>query len=671
MPFGTIILQPGVKKEVTPTLNKAGISSSNLIRFMAGLPQKIGGWTKYSTFLANSVIRELWSWEDLSGQARLAEGAQDELAVITNGISQTITPQSTTRNLTNAFSTTIGSNIITIDDVGSSMTTLDVVVFNTPVSIGGLILNGTYQIATVASPDQFTILAASNAGSMVTAGGAVPLYSTTSGAFTVQVTLADHGYSAGSSYAAIASTTVGGLVIQGLYTVTSVIDANNFNISLPSQANATTTGSMNGGQAQLVYWITAIPPALGTGFGIGTFGSGGFGTGIAPASHTGTPITTTDWSLDNWGEFLIASPEDGPIFSWSPNSGYRSMQIIVNAPIANGGVFVAMPQQQLVAWGASVLGIQDPLEIKWCNVSDFDTWTASSTNQAGSYRLPRGSAIIRGMQGPQQGLFWTDLGVWSMQYIGPSLVYGFNELGSGCGLIAKKAVTILGSTIYWMSQKSFFVLINGNVQPLPCDVWDVVFQDLDTSNLARIRAGSNTQFNEVVWYFPSLSGSGENDSYVKLDTLSGAWDYGSLARTAWLNQSVLGGPIGADPSGYCYQHELTNNADGAAINSWFETGWFMIAEGEEKVFLDWLIPDFKYGLYNGAQIAEVKITIKVADYPWETPATFGPYTVSAATPSIPLRARGRYMSFRVESDDLDSFWRLGGCKYRFAQDGRV
>lgn len=275
-----------------------------------------------------------------------------------------------------------------------------------------------------------------------------------------------------------------------------------------------------------------------------------------------------------------------------------------------------------------------------------------------------------GIQGPQQGLLWTDLAVWSMQYINLPLVWSFNEIGTGCGLIGRKAAASMSGTIYWMGQSQFFTLSGGGVQPLQCPIWDVIFQDLDTQYVDRIRCATNSRFGEVSWFFPTIGSGGIPNRYVKYNTLIGQWDYGDLARTAWLDQSVLGAPIGAAQDRLIFQHETSTDADGAAMNSYFQTGYFTLQEGDMQTFVDQLWPDMKWGYYDGTQAANVRITFYVTDYPGQTPRIHGPYNVTQATQYITPRLRGRLVSIKIESNDVGSFWRLGNIRYRLQSDGK-
>lgn len=696
MPHQSFKVLPGVDQNKTLALNEAAVSISQLIRFipdrtMGGLVQKLGGWSKYYPNTINSIVRCLWAWEDTNANSYLGVGAEGApaggggaLQVIESGGATDITPQKTTVNIAVSFSTTSGSNAVVITDTGRNADDYDVVDIQTQVSVGGLVLFGQYQIFNPGgSANTYTIYATDVFGdpalatATVANGGLVPEFDTTNGSDFVDVTLANHGYAIGDTFPILVATSVGGVTLYGNYIVIGVTSSSVFRISASTSATSTTSAFMNSGNARLVYYngIGPLPP--GSGYGIGGYGRGGYGTGIPPVAGTGTPINATDWTLDNWGETLIASPLDGPIYRWNPTSGDPVALIIPNAPPVNDGMFVAMPQRQIVAWGSTFTGIKDPLLIRWCDVDNYDQWIGQITNQAGSYRVPKGSRIVQCIQGPQQSLVWTDLGVWAMQYAGPPYVYQFNELGTGCGLIGRKAASSVNGVVYWMGQSQFYKLSGGGVEPVRCPVWDVVFQDLDTTNLDKIRIAPNSRFGEITWYFPTLSNGGENEGYVKYNYNLDQWDYGFnstanpyVARSAWINESVLGPPIGAGLNRYIFQHETSQNADGVAMNSYFQTGYFALSEADVKMFIDQVWPDMKWGYFGGVQDANIRMTFYVTDYPGQTATTYGPFTLTQATTFITPRFRGRLVSIRIESNDIDSFWRLGNFRYRLQPDGR-
>ena len=546
-------------------------------------------------------------------------------------------------------------------------------------------------------------------------GGVPPKFTVVSGSATVTVDLINHGYAVGDTFNVTISTTVGGTTISGLYTVTKVNTADQFEITVDIPATSSTNGYENGGQIRSETFVSLVSADQGDNFvyGGGIYNEGLYGSGFVQASTDGTPITAVDWSFDNWGSILVACPQDGALYYWQPvGSAIQNLSYMPNSPVYNLGAFVAMPQRQVIAYGSSFGSIQDPLLVRWCDLEDFTVWQGTAFNQAGSYRIPTGSKIVGGLQAPQQALLWTDLDLWSMTYIGQPYIYGFNKIGANAGLISQKAAGQMSGAVYWMSQRQFFRFAGQGVEPIPCPVWDQVFQNLFPGNDAngnpytdRIRCAPNSQFNEITWFFPAhytydidpatglnLSqmqiGTGEVNAYVKYNIALNQWDYGYqhpdnpavlVGRTSWIDQSIFGGPIGTaaatsvvgQTSGfYVYQHETSNNADGAAMEAGFTTGYAALADGDNMLFIDQVWPDMKWGYFGGVQEANINMTFYVTDYPGQTATTYGPFTLTQATTFITPRFRGRLVSIRIESNDIDSFWRLGNFRYRLQPDGR-
>ncbi|MBM7047579.1 hypothetical protein [Rhizobium lusitanum] len=675
MPLQTITLNPGVNIEATPTLNAATIQTSQLIRFKAAgnmvLVEKLGGWVKFYPASVNSPVRGLHAWEGINADSHLAIGAEDSLSVISNGVFQDVTPRTLTSDTPPDFSTTSGSDIVEINDPNITVSIYDSVFLVTPVAVGGLVLQGSYAIATVTGTHSYTIIAGQNATSTVTSGGDLPTFTTSIGTPEITVILANNGFSVGGNFAVATPTSVGGLIVRGSYLVQRIVDPDTFTINSTNTATSSATATMNGGDAEFIYYIGISPTTPSAGYGIGPYGEGAYGIGVSPSPSPGDPITTTNWTLDNWGEILIACPTNGPIYTWSPESGYFVATKIVGAPEVNGGIFVSDPYQILIAWASSINGVQDPLLINWSDSGDYTNWTVTALTQAGGYRIPTGSKIVGGLQGPQFAFIWTDIEVWAMQYVQPPLVFGFTKLAQECGLIARHAACVVNSSVYWMGNNQFYLYAGAGVQPIVCSVWDFIFQDLDQNNIDKIHVAPNNGFGEIAWYFPSASGgTGEVDSYVKFNFILNCWDCGRLDRTAWIDQSVLGQPIGASSAGVIYQHEVANDADGAPMGEFFETGYSEIAQGENLTFIDWMIPDFRYGKFNAPESAALNITLKYADYPSGQVKTKGPYAVSSSTSFKNPRLRGRLVAMRIEGAGTNAFWRMGGLKYRAAQDGK-
>lgn len=549
----------------------------------------------------------------------------------------------------------------------------------------------------------------------VTFGGLPPKFTVVSGGATVTVDLINHGYAVGDTFNVPISTSVGGVAISGLYTVTKVNTVDQFEITSDLPATSSANAYENNGQIRSEVFVSVVSADQGDNFvyGGGIYNEGLYGSGFVEASADGTPITAEDWTFDNWGSILVACPKNGATYYWQPvGSAVQNLSYMPNSPVYNAGAFVAMPQRQVIAYGSSFGSIQDPLLVRWCDLEDFTVWQGTAFNQAGSYRIPTGSKIVGGLQAPQQALLWTDLDLWSMTYIGQPYIYGFNKIGANSGLISQKAAGQMSGAVYWMSQRQFFRFAGQGVEPIPCPVWDQVFQNLFPGNdengnpyTDRIRCAPNSQFNEITWYFPAhytydiapatglnLSqmqiGTGEVNAYVKYNIALNQWDYGYqhpdnpavlVGRTAWIDQSIFGGPIGAaaatsvvgETSGFfVYQHETSNNADGAAMEAGFTTGYANLADGDNMIFIDQVWPDMKWGFVDEEKTAQVKITFFVTNYPGDPPIEYGPYTVTQNTQYLSVRMRGRLVAIGVSSTDLNSFWRLGAVRYRYQSDGR-
>lgn len=539
-----------------------------------------------------------------------------------------------------------------------------------PLSAGNVTLSGNYIVSSVTDADNFVIVS-NNAPTTI------PALTASGNGTTATVTFSgDLGFVVPvGSEITVAGVSVAGY--NGTFTVTasSLTSVSYLNATVAAGTGGTVfvaSAFLNDGEAEYTYYNSVGPVPTSTGYGVGGYGAGGFGTGVASTPGAGTPITAIDWTLDNWGEILIACPIGEEIYSWSPTEGAPTASIITNAPPVNDGVFVAMPQRQIIAWGSTQNGIQDPLLIRWCDVNNYNQWIPLLTNQAGSFRIPKGSKVVSCIQGPQQGLVWTDLGVWAMQYVGPPYIYQFNEIGTGCGLIGRKAATSMNGVVYWMGQSQFFKLSQGGVEIIPCPIWDVIFQDIDMSDAGKrkIRIAANSRFGEVSWFYATESNGGEINKYVKYNVVLNQWDYGTLSRTAWINESVLGPPIGAAGSTYIYQHETSPDADGQPMASSFQTGYFVMTDADIKMFVDQVWPDMKWGYFGGTQSANVKLTFFVTDYPGDTPIQYGPFTMTQNVEFLTPRFRGRLVSIKMESDDIGSFWRVGAMRYRLQPDGK-
>lgn len=656
--YNTITITPGINTEKTMMLNQSGFSSCQLIRFLQGLAQKLGGWSRWISQSVFGVCRGIFAWQDLNSQGYIVCGTNNTLEIITTGMIFDITPQTSTVNLTTPFTTISGTDTMSVAATANGVLAGDAYYMITNASVNGQTLYaGYYGVVSVTDANDF-IASTTKTFTASVNGGVTALFTTTSPSPNVQVTLNGHGLVAGNPYYVNVSTTVGGITLIGEYFVLSVIDANNFTFNSGTNASSSTTAHENSGHVRINFLLNGglVSSTAESGYGIGEYGLGTYGFG-SPSSAISF---LREWSLGNWGYQLLANPTGGGIYLWDPTSGLTGnpATIISQAPLCNM-MFIAMPERQVVALGTN----GDPLNIQWSDVQDYTDWTPTVINQAGSYRLPSGSRIVGGIQAPQAALIWTDLGLWLMQYINEPFIYGFTNIASGCGLIGARAMGILGGIVYWMSQGNFYGYTSGS-QVIPCPVWDIIFNNINSSQNEKVTCAVNSQFNEIAWYFPSASGTGEVDTYVKYNSMDGVWDYGALTRTAFMDKSVVINAAGVDGNGLIQQHEVSNDADGGPLVSYVETGWFKMADGFIFTFVERIIPDFI--MTEGATLS---VTIDTVDYPNDTPIS-QTFSFSSTTEFLVIRQRGRLCRITFSSDDLGSFWRVGAPLFVSAPMGR-
>ena len=681
MPMQKLTLKPGVNVERTPTLNEGGISTSQLIRFFDGLPQKIGGWTELIPEQFVGTCRGMHGWGDLNGNPYLALGTEQKLYVVNGGQLQDITPIRTTTNNPVSISTTSGSSTVTVNDPGNGALASDWLTFNTHVSVGGIVLFGQYQISGAAgSSYPITVPVAPTA--TVSDGGAVASLATTSGSGTVTVTLANHGLVAGDVWNQVVAVTVGGITLSGLYSVQTVPSSSTFTITAADVATSTASASENGGDMQIAYDISTgyavnTPQA---GWGMGAYGAGEYG--IGSSGQQTAPMR--QWSLQHFGQDLIASPTEGGIYYWSPQTEGVAQELSATAPTSCRVVRTVAQAEIVAAFGSEASGALQPTLVSWCDAGDFTDWTPTATNQAGNYQIPSGSKIVAASGLGLGVLIWTDVDLWSMTYQGLPYVFGFNRVAVACEALSMRCIAPLsGYLVIWLNQRTFFQYNGFMVQPMKCPVWDFMWDQIDLTQLEATFCAVNTVFNEAAWYFPldpSLLGGdpiGEFEigvsaiggtlppmGYVKYNYLENLWDCGYLDRTAWVDVTPMGNPIGASSNGQLYQHENGTDAAGLPINWSWSTGYIDLAQGEEYPFLDMVIPDF-LGDYTSIQME-----ITALREPNAAPLSHGPYNLTPSTPYVNTRVRGRQVAFKFSGNDLRSFNRLGAIRYRVAAAGR-
>ena len=375
-----------------------------------------------------------------------------------------------------------------------------------------------------------------------------------------------------------------------------------------------------------------------TGYGYSDYGK--FSYGVArPDLGAITPATT--WSMDTWGEYLVAcSNADGKLYEWQ--LGFTTPTIaavITNAPTSNKAVLVTA-ERIMFALGAG----GNPRKVQWCDQENNTTWTPAADNQAGDYELATPGTLIAGKRVKGINLLFTDVDVHTAQYVGAPFVYGFDKAGSGCGLISAQAVAAIDTAAIWMSKAGFWIY-DGYVKPLPSDVSDYVFGNINFNQSSKVYAVHNSQYGEIWWYYPS-SGSNENDSYVTFNYRENHWNIGSLARTAGTDAGVFTNPMAVSTDGYVYEHEVGFAYDSASVYA--ESGPVQLGNGDNIMSVRQVVPDEQ-------TLGEAVVSFKTRNYPTGTQSTFGPYT--AANPTD-VRFAARQVNVKVTGAVLAD-WRIG------------
>lgn len=476
------------------------------------------------------------------------------------------------------------------------------------------------------------------------------------------VTVADtaHGQTAGT-YAIFSGASAGaGLTIVGEYTITSITNANAYVITAAGNANASTTG---GGAAVVVKYL--IPPgeaSAGTGFGwgVGTWGSSTWGTARSVALIT---LALRLWSVDHWGEDMVANYRGGGLYEWVAASGTSVRAVaITNSPTYNNWVLVGEPERHLISFGASASSTQDPMLIRWSDVEDLTVWTATATNSAGSFRLASGNKIQSALRTTSEILVWTDSAVYSMQFEGLPYVYTFHTLGKNCGLIAPHAAATLNGITVWMGLTNFHIY-QGSVRQLTCDVWDDVFEDMNIVQKDKFHAVSIGAFNEFRFYYCSAD-SNEIDRYVAVQIENGQiyWNKGAHVRTSQIDADVYDYPLATSADSYLYYEEIGLDDDGQPMVGYIQSGYIDIADGSEFSIVKDIIPDF-------VLTGQVDMYVQGQDYPGGVVTTKGPYVVTPTTRWFTPRLRARQIAIRIEFNTLGADFRPGAIRANISPDG--
>ena len=512
MPLQKLQFRPGLNREGTDYSNEGGWYDGNKIRFRSGFPEKIGGWTRLSANQFIGVCRAMWNWVTLNGSNLLGVGTSKKYYIEQGGVYSNVTPLIHTSNNLGAaagpFTATANSTSLTVVDASYAPNTGDYIIISGATGLGG----------------------------NVTAN-----------------------------------------VLNTTFTVTSIVNATAYTVTLPVAANASDTGK--GGatvKVEYEYPIGLDVAVAGIGWGSGPWGRGTWGSSFSGGVQDQLRL----WSNDNYGEWLFIAPRGGGVYYWLPDgqtypSGAsgglttRAQELATEATAAGyDGTFVPNKTNQVVSsaiqrfiicFGANPYDPTDsetafdPLLVRWSDQENPYQWVPAVTNQSGEFRLTNGSFITCAKATRQEILVWTDSAIYSMQYLGPPYIWGFQILMDNISIMSPNAAITINNITYWMGTDKFF-MYSGRVETLPCTLWQYIFDDINKDQAFQVFAGSNESYSEVWWFYCS-QGSDTIDKYVIFNYLERVWYYGTMDRTFWLDSPLRQYPMAADANNRILYHE--------------------------------------------------------------------------------------------------------------------
>ena len=622
MPLQKLQVAPGIDKQNTEYGAEGRWVDSDNVRFRYGQPEKIGGWEKVSSDALLGATRAILTWSSNAGVNYAMYGTNKKLYAYSEGSYGDITPTRGTGSITQ-FSTTSGSTTVTVTDASHGCLIGDhVTISSVSADVGGITqanLQNEFEILTAVDDNTYTIESPAAATSTTTGATATATYEINSGPAT-----SIYGYGWGAS----------------VWDSTGDTDKGTFNV---------TREGLTGAQA--------------------------------------VKLTAENWALDNWGEDVLAQKFDGGLYYWDTSSGLSSnvaeSTTVSAAPTKSRFMLVSGDDRHVICFGTeTTIGTtttQDNMFIRWSDQETVNTWTPTATNTAGSQRLTAGNKINSAVRSRGAILIWTDTALYQMQFIGPPFTFGFKQLGDNCGAVGVDASIDVSGITYWMGNDSFFTF-DGAVKKIPCSVQDHVFDDINKNAFNEVFCASNSDFNEITWFYPSAD-SLQIDRHVTFNFAENLWHTGTLSRSTWADRGVYPNPyatefdsddttstistIYGNKAGrtFVYAQEKGVDAAGSAMTAYIESGDIDIGDGDQFLSISRFIPDFKN------QVGNVDITVKSRPYPATTQTTHGPYAIATSTEKQDVRIRGRQLALRVSSDATSDNWRYGTMRFDGKPDG--
>lgn len=632
MPFIKLQFKPGINRDQTNYSNEGGWFDCDKVRFRSGFPEKIGGWIKATSEAYIGVARQLHVWITSFNDNFLAISTHKKVYIEAGGLLYDITPLRATFSTTdtdNCFETTDGSTDVTVNLTAHGANDGDYVTFSGATAVGGVPadeLNAEHVVQLV-DADTFIITVTTAATSTVAAGGG------------------------------------------------TAIDAE-FQIE---PGNPDTT--------------------LGYGWGTGTWSRGAWGLG----STQPVDLPQRDWFFDTFDNDIVMNVRNGKPYYWergtttNPDTALATRAVTLQSIATDAGfdandvpvkvmqLLVSQNDKHLLAFGAVPYGSTsaadfDPLLIRWASQDEPGQWEPQVTNSAGFIRVSRGSRIVRAMPTRQEILVWTDSHLYALQFLGTTDVFGLQEYADSISIASPRAMATASNATFWMGRDKFYVY-TGRVDTLPCTVRNYVFSDIDFTQADQIVCGTNEEWSEVWWFYPSQSGGNNwNDRYVIFNYLDKIWYYGSIERTAWLDAPSRENPIAAgsgrdDATGYIYNHENGIEDDESPMTAYIRSSDFDLGDGDKFGLTRRIIPDIQF-VGSTIEDPELDMQLFTRNFPGGSLASDAADTqrviksaVGTYTDQVFIRARARQMALKIESDTAGVQWQLGSPRLDVRPDG--
>ena len=736
-----LTLSPGIDKQTTPVgaINR-WIDSDN-VRFRYGLPEKVGGWASLLTDTICGVARQQHAFVDLEGNRYVAIGTDKFLLLYFEGQLHDITPFRTDNagaqiTFTSSTLATNSTSVKTCTITTTSAHDLiegDMIVLDSVTLPGGTGLSASdfedklFQVLTVPTNTTFTINSLNQATGAVSTGGSMIVEPYES----VGPAQQTYGYGFGiSTYGGVLSGALANTLNGALAANTSGNNGSSTEITLASTAGFPPVGTVAIGDELITYTGITSPKLTGIGRAANGTTTAVHNNGVVVTNATdysgwgsaveasGVTLEPGLWSLSNFGQVLVATVANGKTFTWNSGIAARlstrastlttGFKTAINTttdvgnPTASRLTLISPTTRHLIHFGTETdIGdttTQDNMFIRFSDQEAINNYTIQATNTAGSQRLQDGTKIVGSIVAKENILVWTDNALYTMKFVGAPFTFGFEQVGTNCGLIGKNAAIEIDGVAYWMSNNGFFAF-DGTVNSLPCSVEDYVFDDVDTTKGQQICAGLNNLFTEVTWWYPS-QGSDFNNRSV-------AYNYGeakqpplgtwytntntNFNRTTWMDTliypqpyatafdstgtgtfPVVQGQSGLGKTTY-YAQEAGNdqvNPDGSttALTSFIQSFSFSLQPDQSEVFLAMrrFLPNFKVLTGNN------QITLSVKDFPSQddSQTNLSPFTITSNTLKVDTRARGRYANLKIANTGAGESWRFGTFQVDIQPDGR-